>query len=59
VGGEILGPDVRLDLDDPAGPQRRDVVPDQPATEERPAQRERGQLENVASRGPYRGITVT
>jgi hypothetical protein len=55
----VLLADVRLDLDDPPGTQRRPVVPDQPATEQRPPELERRQLENVASRPPYRGITVT
>jgi hypothetical protein len=55
----IVLADVRLDLDDPARPTRRAVVPDQPATEQRPAELQRRQVENVASRGPYRGITVT
>jgi hypothetical protein len=51
--------DVRLDLDDPSVAARPAVVPDQPATEQRPPELERRQLENVARRGLYRGITVT
>jgi hypothetical protein len=55
----VLLADVRLDLDDPARPRRRAVIADQPAAEERPAELERGTLEDVASRGAYRGVTVT
>jgi hypothetical protein len=55
----ILLADVGLDLDDPPGPAGGAVVPDQPAPEQRPSQLEGRQLEDLASRLAYRGITVT
>jgi hypothetical protein len=48
----VVFADVRLDLDDPAGPRCRAVVPDQPATEQGPPKVEGRQLEDVATRDP-------
>jgi hypothetical protein len=56
---QVLLAEVRLELDDPPDPLRRTVVTDEQAAKERPAQLERRQLEDVARRVPYRGITVT
>jgi hypothetical protein len=56
---QIVLAEVRLELDDAADPLGRTVVPDEQPAEKRPAQLERRQLEDVARRVPYRGITVT
>ena len=59
VGGLVVLADVRLDLDDPAGSAVRGAVPDQPAAEQGPAELQRRQLEDVAVRRRYRGLTGT
>jgi hypothetical protein len=48
----VVFADVRLDLDDPAGPRCRAVVPDQPAAEQRPPKVEGRELEDVARSAP-------
>jgi hypothetical protein len=55
----VLLADVGLDLDDAPGAPGIAFAPGQPTAEERPAQLEGRQLESVASRAAYRGITVT
>jgi hypothetical protein len=59
VRRQVVFAEVRLELDNAPDPLGRAVVPDEQPAEERPAQLERRQLEDVARRVPYRGITVT
>jgi hypothetical protein len=54
----VILADVRLELDDPAGPSDRAVVPDQPAAEQRSTELQRREREDVANRRRYR-FTVT
>jgi hypothetical protein len=59
VGRLVVLADVRLELDDPAGAPDRAIVPDQPAAEQRPAELQGRQGEDVAGRGRYRVATGT
>jgi hypothetical protein len=56
---QVVLADVCLQLDDATDPLESAVVPDEQPAEERAPELEGRQLENVARRLPYRGITVT
>jgi len=60
----IVLADVRLDLDDPGHPPDAvaiiaAVIPGQPAAEQRPAELESRQREDVSNGGRYRVLTGT
>jgi hypothetical protein len=59
VGCLIRFADVRLELDDPGNPSDGAVVADQPAAEQRPAELQCRQRQDVANRRRYRVLTGT
>ena len=65
VGRAIVLADVGLELDDPGHPPGAiavavaRIVPDQPAAEQRPAELESRQREDVSNGGRYRVLTGT
>jgi hypothetical protein len=59
VGRLVVLADVGLELDDPGGAADPAVIPDQPAAEQRSAELQGREREDVASRRRYRPATGT